>query len=133
MGGGGGGGGGGGTGGGTGVTVGGVDGVPGGGTGGGTGMSLSGCKHAERSKNRNSSAFSCALSVTDVQPVGNGVPFAPGSDLSLLSPAAAGAAFTCRSVCTTRPHCASAAASTGVLNVMYCVDVRGGDTESFGF
>ena len=78
------GGGGGGTGGGTGVTDGGVDGVPGGGTGGGTGRSVSGCTHADRSKNRNSSAFSWADRVTDVHPVGNGVPSVPGSDLSLL-------------------------------------------------
>src|SRR4051812_37481245 len=92
TGGGGGGGGGGGTGGGTGVTDGGVDGVPGGGTGGGTGLSVSGCTHADRSKNRNSSAFSCGDRLFDRQPLGNGVPSVPGSDLSLLSPDATGPA-----------------------------------------
>src|SRR3982751_2785195 len=105
TGGGGGGGGGGGMGGGTGVTDGGVDGVPGGGTGGGTGRSVSGCTQADRSKNRNSSAFSCGDRLFDRQPLGNGVPAVPGSDLSLLSPDATGPALTWMSVWTTRPHC----------------------------
>ena len=107
--------------------------MPGGGTGGGTGRSVSGCTHADRSKNRNSSAFSWGDRVTDVHPLGNGVPSVPGSDLSRLSPDATGPALTWMSVWTTRPHCASAAASTGVLNVMYCVEVRWGVTLSFGF
>ena len=34
---------------------------------------------------------------------------------------------------TARPHCASAAASTGVLNVMYWIAGRCGDTVSFVF
>src|SRR5262249_503637 len=134
TGGGGGGGGGGGSGGGTGVTPGGVDGAPGGGTGGGTGLSVSGWTHADRSKNKNSSAFSCALRVTDVQPVGKGVPplaVVPGLDWSFFSPDGRGAAFTWRSVWTRRPHCISVGASTGVLKVMYWVEVPA--LTQFGF
>src|SRR5262245_20982059 len=130
MSGGGGGGGGGGTGGGVAVTPGGVLGRPGGGTGGGTGRSVSGCTHADRSKNRNSSAFSCADAVIASQPMGKGT---SGRELSSFSSAGAGAALTWMSVCTTRPHCASAGASTGVLNVWYWFATRLGVIGSFGF
>ena len=46
-------------------------GTPGGGTvGGGTGFIVSGCTQADRSKNRNSSAFSCADSVLPAAAIG---------------------------------------------------------------
>ena len=48
-------------------------GAPGGGTTGGVGIWVSGCTQAERSKNRNSSAFSCADSVLPRQPSGNSI------------------------------------------------------------
>ena len=63
--GGGGGGGGGGTAGGLLVVGGGVVGTPGGGTIGGCGIVLSGCTQDDRSKKRNSSAFSCADIIVD--------------------------------------------------------------------
>src|SRR5262245_3846068 len=69
----------GGTGGGTGVAGGGVDGSPGGGTGGGCGMVVSGRTHADRSKNRNSSALACGDISFVLQPVGHGL---PGSESS---------------------------------------------------
>ena len=53
--------------------------------------------------------------------------------MSVLSPAAAGAAFRWMAVKTARPHCASAAASTGVLNVMYWMAGRCGVIGSFVF
>ncbi len=59
-------------------------GAPGGGTTGGTGRMVSGCTHADRSKNRNSSAFSCADSVLPRQPSGNAM---SGLEMSVLSPA----------------------------------------------
>src|SRR5262245_3540379 len=69
----------------------------------------SGITHDDRSKSMNSSAFSCGVSVVVVQPLGNG-------DLPESNPIPAD---TCRSLITTRPHCCSGAASTGVLNEKY--------------
>jgi hypothetical protein len=63
----------GGTGGGTGVGGGGVDGPPGGGTGGGTGVSSSGSTQADRSKNRNSSAFAWGDISLVLHPLGQGL------------------------------------------------------------
>jgi len=80
IGGGGGGGDGGGTEGGGAIDAGGVIGTPGGGTTGGMGIFVSGWTHAERSKNRNSRAFSCGDSVVDWQALGNGL---LGSESSL--------------------------------------------------
>src|SRR6187549_413978 len=95
-------------------TGGGVGAVPGSGMGGVVGVPVSICTHDDRSKNMNSSAFSCALrSMGPVQPPGK--PGAPGCE---LSPAPSD---TCTSVNTTRPHWFAADVSTGVLNVRYCV------------
>src|SRR4029079_18257825 len=53
---------------------GGLGAVPGTGMGGNSGVPVSTCTHDDRSKNMNSSAFSCAVSVSGaVQPIGNGV------------------------------------------------------------
>src|SRR5580765_5553453 len=96
--GGGGGGGGGGGAGGAGVEAGGgVGAVPGFGMFGGTGVPVSICTHDDRSKNMNSSVFSCAVSdgIGATQPFGNGT-----SGCELSPPPSE----TCTSVKTTRPH-----------------------------
>src|SRR5436305_9222448 len=71
---------------------------------------------ADRSKNRNSSAFACPDRPVALHPVGNGF---VGSESSLPLPAGGGASFTWMSVKTTRPHCLSVVVSTGVLIVRY--------------
>src|SRR6187399_1919664 len=80
---------------------GGLGAVPGTGMGGNSGVPVSTCTHDDRSKNMNSSAFSCAVSVNGaVHPIGNGV---SGCELS------PDPSDTCTSVNTTRPHWFAAA------------------------
>src|SRR5262245_61197399 len=91
-----------------------VGGTPGGGTIGTIGLPGVVCTHDDRSKNMNSSAFSWGVMSSDAEhPVGNGL---SGFDMPPPAP-------TWTSVKTARPHCASAVASTGVLNDRYCTDV----------
>jgi len=75
---------------------GGIGAFPGVGIGGSSGVPVSTCTQDDRSKNMNSSAFSCAVSVSGaVQPIGNGV---SGWELSPEP------SETWTSVNTTRPH-----------------------------
>src|SRR5215475_918170 len=73
-------------------------------TGGGGGGLLGSWMQDERSKKRNSSAFSASLSGLVVQPKGNDSPPLP---------------VTCTSLKTTRPHWFFGSAPTGVLKLRY--------------
>src|SRR5580704_714543 len=85
--------------------------------------------HDDKSKSMNSRAFSCGERSVVTQPFGKGCPVSSpnGMPASFVAPE-----DTCRSLYTTRPHCAPASTSRGVLNVMYSTAVwPGGDV--FGF